>query len=347
MNKKLISFVVFADLHYKKGMYVSTVSDLEVIMERAEKSGVDMVIHAGDFSNDYCGSAEIVKNYIDNRQGLSVYGIYGNHELESKGNTMQNVTPLLTNRADEVIWGTENGDIGDSSIGYYYFDKGDCRIVCTDTNYSYNEELGIFEHNKEASWGPPSSNKLPNSLGPQQLLWLEDVLCDGAKKGKRCIVFSHATLNTEWGGFSPDAEKVVRIFEKANSICEGTVIMAINGHHHTNRIAERNGIVYFDVNTVRNGFWTGAGQAHYEDIHTFEYTDYDEKGDPLSSEPRAVNSVWQSKNTWFFKEPLSAVVEIFEDLSITIDGAKTSWLYDVIPPKTSDAIIPEISSYKR
>ena len=60
----MISFLVFADLHYKKGMYAVSVQDLKQIMARAAENHVDFVLHAGDFSNDYSGSPEIVKEYL-------------------------------------------------------------------------------------------------------------------------------------------------------------------------------------------------------------------------------------------------------------------------------------------
>ena len=40
-----IKFSVFADLHYKKGMYIASVSDLVKILDRADQNDVDFVIH--------------------------------------------------------------------------------------------------------------------------------------------------------------------------------------------------------------------------------------------------------------------------------------------------------------
>lgn len=53
-----LSFLVFADLHYKQGMYASTVADLQAILDRAAEHKVDFILHAGDFCNDYPGSPE-------------------------------------------------------------------------------------------------------------------------------------------------------------------------------------------------------------------------------------------------------------------------------------------------
>ena len=90
-----LKFVIFSDFHYKKGMYASTIDHMKQILSRAAEAGASFVIHCGDFCNDYSGSPELVQAYLQNPQGLAVYGVYGNHELESADNSMQAVTPLL------------------------------------------------------------------------------------------------------------------------------------------------------------------------------------------------------------------------------------------------------------
>ena len=133
-----IKFTVFADLHYRKGMYIASVDDLRSIFARADADKSEFVVHLGDMCNDYIGSPELVKEYLNNKSNKAVYGIYGNHELESPDNSMKHVTPLLTNC--DVVWGTDDGKIGNGEIAYYYFDANGFRFVMTDTNYSYNPQ---------------------------------------------------------------------------------------------------------------------------------------------------------------------------------------------------------------
>lgn len=52
----MLTFTLFSDLHYKEGMYIACVSDMESILKRAAESGSDFIIHGGDFCNDYVGS---------------------------------------------------------------------------------------------------------------------------------------------------------------------------------------------------------------------------------------------------------------------------------------------------
>ena len=326
---KEIKFTVFADFHYKKGMYIPSVEDMDSILDRANESGSDLVIQLGDMCNDYICSKELVSAYLDNKYGLPVYGIYGNHELESKNNSMSFVTPLLTNR--EVVWATDDGKIGDGSIGYYYFDFNGFRFVMTDTNYSWNPTEEKWEHNYTCSYGPPHGNTKICAIGPDQLEWLEKILTDAAEKKIPCIVCSHMAFSGMWDS-SPEHNEIREIFHKVNQINPGTVLAAINGHIHTNHIAERDGMVYFDVNTVRNGVWLPTVEKHY-DKETFIYTDYDENGNKLESRERLVSELWMSPQTWYFTNPLSAVVTVREDGKITIEGSETSWYADVIPPE--------------
>ena len=338
----MLSFLVFADLHYKKGMYAVTVQHLKQIMNRAYENRVDFVLHAGDFSNDYKGSPEIVKTYLENEYDLSVYGIYGNHELESKNNSMESVTPLLNNDC-KVVWGTEDGSLGDGSIGYYWFEKKGCRFVCVDTNYSYNEALQAWEHNRTASWGALAGNRHPDSLGPEQLRWLETVLTDAAKKAIPCILVSHMGFVAS-RRCSPDTEAVKMLIRKANGITPGTVKMCINGHEHTNHLEMEDGVLYFDVNAVINGSWVPKQEQHYGENHTFELENYDNQGKLLDTKTVPLRDLWQSVNTHYFRDPLSAIVTIEDDGTIKVTGSETGWLYDVEPVDPLPGIMPWIST---
>lgn len=328
----MLSFLVFADLHYKKGMYAVRVQDLKQIMKRAHENNVDFVLHAGDFCNDYSGSPEIVKEYLKNEYDLSVYGVYGNHELESANNSMEAVTPLLTNDPN-VVW--ENG--------YYWFERKGYRFICADTNYSYNEKEQVWEHNRTASWGAPAGNLYPDSLGPEQLKWLESVLMDAAQQGIPCILVSHAGF-VEGRKCSPDTDAVRELIRKVNAIKAGTVRMCINGHYHTNHLETIEDVLYFDVNAVINGSWVPKKEQHYTDEHTFALESYDGEGNCLGAETVPLSKLWQSVNTHYFRAPLSAIVTINDDSSIRVEGSRTGWLYDVEPVDPLPGIMPWISS---
>lgn len=327
---KSLTFTVFADLHYKKMMYCTAVKDMEAIMERAQKNNSRFVIHEGDFCNDYNGSPEIVKAYLKNPQGMRVYGIYGNHELEGERDDMAHITPMLTN--DEgVVWGTEDGKIGDGSVGYYYFDVGVYRNICLDANYSYNTARKCWEHS--TTYCPPAENIKKLSLAPKQLAWLEAVLTDAAEKGISCIVHSHPALCAAWEDFVAfDAADAQDIFKKVNKIRPRTVIMQLSGHAHINRAEVKDNIFYLSVNTVINGLWRVEKTEHYsKKACPFILGQYNENGDLIGEKSIDISELTMSKNTHYFESPLSADITISGNNKITVKGTKTDWRYGVVP----------------
>ena len=336
-----VKFTLFSDLHYIKEYYACTPMHLQQIIDRAHESGSEFMMQLGDFSNDIIGSREVVTMYLDNKYDLPAYGIYGNHELEcmhhGKGDptipeTMIYVTPYLTNRADEVHWGTEDGKPApDGSIAYYWFEKNGFRFVCTDCGYSYNAAEDKWEHNRDL-YVRTKGNRPTECLGETQRRWLEDVLMDAAKQDIPCIVFTHPTLYREWKGASGDAEQTLEVFRRVNAYRRGTVMAAINGHLHSDHAAVEENIVFLDINVVINGFWKGDGEVHYSEGQTFEYPMYDGEGNYLKTVTKEVTKLHASPKTWFFESPLSCVVTLDSDGTVNVEGCETRYLHNVLPP---------------
>ena len=345
-NTKTLTFTLFSDFHYKAGMYPATISDLNTIMQRAEDSGSAFVLSAGDFTNDAMGSPELFEAFLNYTTGegtvLPAYNIYGNHELEA-GNTMAFMTPLLTNDAN-VVWGTADGSY-DENIGYYCFEKEGFRIICLDSQYSYNPTSGVWEHNYSGSSGWPSGNTLGGSLGPSQLAWLEAVLMDAAEKDIPCIVVAHDGFSgLGWATTSPDSETIRGLYRKANDANSGTVLMSINGHIHTNHQGWNDGVFYFDTNTVRNNWWQETAVDHYTDEHTFMYEEYDEEGNLIATYEKPLNSLTMGAKTWFSADPLSCVITLSADGMVQVDGAQSDWVYGIAPDTSTDGVMCEITS---
>lgn len=338
-----LNITLFSDLHYKEGMYIASVEDLNGILKRANDNNSDFVLSSGDFCNDYTGSPELINAFINNSYGLKVYNVYGNHELETNGNTMNNVTPNLTND-NNVIWGTKDGKIGDGSIAYYYFDKNGFRFINLDTNYSLNPTTNEWEHNLPASYGAPAGNKMTSCLGPVQTNWLEETLFDAAENGLRCIVNSHVSYSSAWT-CAPNAAEVRAIYSKVNGICPGTVMMSINGDLHSNHSAVIGNILYLDINTVRNGWWQSPGYDHYGTDDTFRKVSYDSNGNVTTvNENYYLKDLSGGKTSWFFADPLSAVLKINTNGVISLEGKKSTWYNGVIPTVHDESYTPEISS---
>lgn len=363
-NSKEITFTVFSDLHYIDGTYSSSIADLRHILNRADESDSSLILSCGDFSNDIKGSPELINTFLNhkNKDGelLLAHNVYGNHELECN-NSMENVTPTLTNNKN-AVWG--DGTVGsqpkDLYIGYYYFEQNGFRFVCVDNCYSYNVnhkngvEVG-WEHYLKNSYGEPTAavnatrgfdegaNAKANinigSLGPVQMTWLEEVLLDAAEKDIPCIVVGHAGYSGLGfgGGADYDAPLVREIYKKANTANPGTVLMSLNGHIHTDNRGWRDGVLYLDVNTVRNALWAAADSEHYLPQHTYKYEKYDEQGNLISITDRPLNQLTMSRNTWFSEDPLSCVITINDSGMIIIDGVESDWMYDVVPPSADES----------
>ncbi len=337
-----IKFSLFSDFHYKANMYMSTIADMDAITKRANDNSVDFLMQTGDFSNDYAGSPELMNAYLQNKYNIPAYGVYGNHELESS-NSMSIVTPLINSEADSVTWGTADGTIGDKNIAYYYFELNGFRVICLDTNYSYNTSKAVWEHNRSGSYGPPSGNTNTNSLGPVQEAWLKIVLNDAADKDIPCIIFSHIGFSGAWSS-AYNHEAIRSIFKEVNQKKPGTVIAAFSGHLHTNRSKIVDGVFYMDVNTAKNGCWKGSQTEHHYTDETFSQVIYDVNGNPTDTIDKKLTSLSQAKNTWFFTDPLSAIVTILSDGTVIIEGSDTTWLNNVKPSNVSGYVTPKILS---
>ena len=340
-NVKTLTFSIFADLHYYKGSYIASVADLDSIMARANDAGSKFVLNAGDFSNNYPKSPEIINAYLNNEYDLPVYGVMGNHDLEN-GGEMVDVTPALVNR--DVVWGTADGKVGDGSIAYYYYEVDGFRVIALDTNHYYSLDSNEWKHYPSWTPGPVGNYRSTNALGPVQLEWLEEVVMDAAEKDIPCIVLSHASLAGNRGSSQcSDYEAVHEIFKKANEKNTGTVLMALNGHHHSNHTHYVDGVLYFDVNTVRNGAWYNDGTKHYTN-QTFEYVTYNADGTVKKTETKKISELSSANKTWFFADPLSATVTISSDGKIVIQGQETTWLDGIEPGRGADGEEPLINS---
>lgn len=331
MEIKKVKFALFADLHYHERHQAASVENINEIMAYANKSGVDFVMQLGDFSSNWKGSPEAIKAYIENPYGLAAYGIYGNHDLQSAKNSMETVTPLLNNR--EVVWGTEDTKINArGDVAYYWFDVNGIRMVCLDTNYSYDPENDVWEHNQPNSYALKKGNIKEHSLGKAQIQWLRGVLNDAAEKEIQCIVYSHASFMDLPYGTSPDKDEVRQMFNEVNAKRKGTVLAVFNGHRHATNAGVFDGIFFYDMNVALMGAWSGPEMPHYTDEQTFDFTEHDDDGNVTGRYEKKLNELWRGNYSWYFSTPLYTVVTVSTDGRITVEPMETEWLYGVEPP---------------
>ena len=319
----MLKFTVIGDFHYNKRQYSTTIEDMEKIVENSHAENVDFILHVGDLCTDYEHSPELLATLLHNRYNIPVYGIMGNHELETNDNP-DVVIPYLSNRT--VTFGEPI--YNENKAAHWYTDIGNFRLIGLDTNFVFLPDKQEWQR-KMKFWKPEGSI-LDLSLAPLQLQWLDDTLADAAKQGKKVLVASHAPLiNDPWIFESPDFAQVQKIFAKYPK----TVLLALNGHIHTDNFTVRDGIAYFDVNTARLGCWWHQKEHHYLPEHTFPFTDYDQDGNKLDTVDMPYRDLSQGRNSWFFADPLWATVTVTEDGHVTIKGRKTEWACGVIPER--------------
>lgn len=334
-NANTVTFSLFADFHYRNGFYMSSVKDMENIMEKAYNNNVDFVVQLGDFCDDYLGSPEITKAYKENKYDLPVFGVYGNHELQGVGATMSYVTPAMTNRADNVVWGTVDGKIGDGSVAYYYFDVNGIRMIFLDTNYGWHTERQTWVHRESLTFNQTYGSGAvtqENALGANQRSWLKNVIDDAIDREMSCVLFSHHALSGALSQPPADAVEVRKILNDANAKRAGTVLAVLNGHLHSDNFVYQDGILYFDVNTVRNGTYVDEKNVTYGDI-TFEREFYDDNGNFIKKEKVKVDSLNGADQTNFYADPLSTIVTISDSGRIVVEGMRTEWYGGVLPAK--------------
>lgn len=337
---KTLRFLIFTDLHYYEGYNLGSVADLKPIFSRAASEKVDFVVQGGDFTNDFPGSPELFQAFLNNEENLSVFSVLGNHDLEARGSDLSNAVAVLTNRPRKLVWGNRDG-CSNGSIAHYYFDQGPFRAIFTDTNYYFSPEKKQWVHTLDDSAADPHT---VHSLGPDQIAWLEAVLKDAAMQDKKCIVFSHVSLNPTRSMHTPDAPSVRELFRKINAQKKGTVLMAVNGHTHSDRLPMLiDGVVYLEVNSTRNGYWIPGSPHHYAPDHRCKVQRFDHTGQLSSEDCICLRDLKEGNSTWFFDRPLSAVVTVHSNGDVIIDGMEAKWLYDIAPEDVPDFIVPRIS----
>lgn len=314
----MIKFLLIGDFHYHKNISPVQVSHLETLLDRAAGEKVDFVLHIGDFCQDYAHSPELFKAYLENRHHLPVYGIYGNHEMESSElNTVEFITPRLCNRP---VHFAHNG------ATYWYTDIKGYRIIGLDSNFSFREETGEWEHNLPGSYGGRSGNIHLASVYPKEMEWLESILEDARKKGMKAIPATHHPVCGKWG-YCGNAAEVKGLYDQYAD----TISLVLNGDLHTDNFDIIDGLPYFGVNTAMMGWWDQYGiYGRLYPNETYQFTEYDESGMPLRTYERPYS---QRLNSLFYTTPLSAVVQIDDDGTITITGSQSTWRHGIEPPE--------------
>ena len=285
---------VFADLHFTPGVYTNDTPEfLERILARAEKENCDMVIHLGDMVQNV--SEKPVRELIERYNSFRIpsYHVIGNHEQD--GTTHEETLEALGLKK-----------------GYYSFDRGGFRFVILDPNYFCNEP-GKYIHHSKGNYFQRSVISTINWIPPDQFEWLKATLEESPHP---CVVLSHQSFERHISGVTNSAE-VRRLFREVNARHPGRVRLVINGHYHIDHLRILDNIPYWDVNSANMYYW-GQRQREYPK----EY---------LAAHAGAPYTLGDCGETLGWKDPLSAILTLYPNGRIRIDGSESDWLFGIAP----------------
>ena len=187
---------------------------------------------------------------------------------------------------------------------HYYFDMGGFRFVVCDPNYTIVD--GRYVHHELGNYFKWAKSKPFIVMPPEQLEWLMDVLRSSPYP---CVVFSHEGFERprySEGVWNKDA--VQGIFHEVNVRWPRHVLMSACGHYHVGNMSIIDNIPYWEVNGA-NFFSCGR-------IHKCYPSEY------------AAKHVACGRNVAWV-EPLSAVVSLYPNGRIKIDGKQSEYLFGV------------------
>ena len=192
--------------------------------------------------------------------------------------------------------------------GHYSFDCGGFRFVIADPNYFCNEP-GKFVHHSKGNYFKRPKGSTINWIPPEQLEWMRSVIVGSPLP---CVVLSHQSFERPpaAGEGVMNQEDVRAIFREANEKRPGTVRVVMNGHYHTDYLRVLDNILYWDVASA-NFQWFDDTHAKYPaeflKLHTW------------------------AQHTLAWKDPLSAILTLWPDGRVRIDGSKSEFLFGVTP----------------
>ncbi len=190
--------------------------------------------------------------------------------------------------------------------GHYSFDKGGFRFVIADPNYFCNEP-GKFIHHENGNYFKRIKGSTINWIPPAQMEWLRSTIVGSPYP---CIVLSHQSFERGRGAPVMNKADVQAIFNEANAKKPGTVRLVMNGHMHMDHLRVLDNILYWDVNSA-NYQWYGNVHSKYPEAYV--------------KEASSANKVL----AW--DEPLSAILTMWPNGRIKIEGSKSGWLFGVTP----------------
>ena len=217
-----MKFLLFADFHYGPGWFKTHGWDaLRAFQKRANDSGCEMIIHAGDLCHRPKELTDFIKAY--NEFHIPSYHCLGNHDMDRA--TMEETLEIYNMPND-----------------YYYFDQGGYRFIITNAGYIQEGDEYI----------PFSNGNYYSCVGkrfiipPIEVEWLKETI---ASSEYPCIIFNHFSFIRPCGELMNQRE-IHALIDDANDKKPYSVLMCINGHYHRDHLKVINNVIYYDAPSV-------------------------------------------------------------------------------------------------
>ena len=212
-----MKFLLFSDLHYGPGLFKTLEWEaLHTFQRRAEETGCEMIIHAGDFCHRPLEVQDYIKAYNDFH--IPSYHCLGNHDMD--GADMEETVRLYNMPND-----------------YYFFEKGGYRFVILNTSYIQDGD-NFIKYSNANYFKYPGRDIMP----PFEIEWLRETIDSSTVP---CILISHVAFDRPNG--MKNRLEVLDIINKANEKRPHSVLMCINGHHHRDYLSIMKGVIYYDM----------------------------------------------------------------------------------------------------
>lgn len=221
-------FLAFADLHYDE--MEDGDERLNKIVQAIGENHPDFCISLGDFCKPVEKNKDLIRRLDET--GIPFYFSVGNHETDR-------------HKMDEVL------EFFGASEPYYSFEHEEFKFIVMNTCYCNKDEKDQPFYNCNFKEHGVIFPIVPDT----EMAWLEEELNNEKIK----IIFSHHSLVNEFANRGVvNRQSVQQLFQTHN------VMLCMNGHDHGDRIDEKNGTMFYTVNSA-SYVWIGAQIASNEE----------------------------------------------------------------------------------
>lgn len=216
--------------------------ELEAIVEIANTTNVDCVIHGGDLIHGASIGTDIAYNcfsetvQILNKAKKPIFFCFGNHDDNSARSGDIPITSIVTHE----LWlkrlsNTLNPKILKSYF-YYDFDNKKTRLIILDP-YDY-----ILESDEGNAINTANNT---NKFSDEQLNWLRDTALTNVPTGFQIVIVLHGVLVDGTGETKvKNAKDVINIIDNYNISAQSKIYNVVYGHTHSDIYSKSNGVNY-------------------------------------------------------------------------------------------------------